>query len=197
MLNEKANKPMNQFNQYLKHKGHLERIYLSKSLINNKCPIVPSFFQKGLKNKEKELENKFKITNDNKVLFKKIINTANSKSKYNQIFNTPSKCPAFERKDKIQIRRFKNIINENYLFYKILRKTKSTLDNSKNEEDYLHSRNLDFANYRQFHRNVKITFKDRLFNKISKNFHNKNNQNENIRYKISLYKANNRMHSSL
>ena len=212
MLNEKANKPMNQFNQYLKHKGHLERIYLSKSLINNKCPIVPSFFQKGLKNKGKELENKFKITNDNKVLFKKIINTANSKSKYNQIFNTPSKCPAFERKDKIQIRRFKNIINENYLFYKILRKTKSTLDNSKNEEDYLHSRyykynicnnnsysnpNLDFATYRQFHRNVKITFKDRLFNKISKNFHNKNNQNENIRYKISLYKANNRMHSSL
>ena len=212
MLNEKANKPMNKFNQYLKHKGHLERLYLSKSLINNKCPMIPSFFKKGLKNKGNEIETQYKINNDNKMLLKKIINTVNSKSKYNKLNNIPSKCPAFERKDIIQVRKFKNIVDENYLFYKILRRTKSTLDNSKNEEDFFHSRyykynicrnnsisnpNLFFSSYRQFSKKVTITLKKQLFNRTVNNSCNKLNKNESKRYKIFLSGVNHKVNSSL
>ena len=45
MYNEIHSNPMNKFNQFMKHKGHLQRLYLSKSVINNKCPIIPSFFK--------------------------------------------------------------------------------------------------------------------------------------------------------
>ena len=212
MLIEKANKPMNIFNQYLKHKGHLERLYLSKSLINDKCPMIPSFFKKGLKNKGNEIENQFKITNDNKVLFKKITNTMNSKSKYNKLLNFPSKCPAFEKKDMIQIKRYKNIIDENHLFYKILRRTKSTLGNSKNEEDFFHSRyykynicrnnsisnpNLYFSDYKQFSKKVKISLKEQLFNKNINISSGKKNKNGAHKYRIFLSGANHKISSSL
>ena len=61
MYYSKDNNPMNKFNQYMKYKGHLERLYLSRSLINNKCPIIPSFLKRGLINKGLEIENSFKV----------------------------------------------------------------------------------------------------------------------------------------
>ena len=199
MLNEKANIPMNKFNQYLNHKGHLERIYLSKSLINNKCPKIPSFIKKGIRNKGLENEKKYVIKKDNNVMFKKLINVVNSKSKYSLLSNIPSKCPAFERKDKIQIKRFKNILKENNLFYKILKRTRSTYDNAKNEEDYLNSRyyknnicrnnsmsnsNINFVNYRQFSINVKNTLKDKIFNRTINYSDCKKNKSLNQKYRI-------------
>ena len=199
MLNEKANNPMNKFNQYLKHRGHLERIYLSKSLINNKCPKIPSFIKKGLINKGIENEKKFRIKNDNNVMYKKLIYVVNSKSKYNHLLNIPSKCPAFERKDKIQIKRFKNIIKENNLFYKILKRSRSTYDNIKIEEDYMNSRyyknnicknnsmsnpNINFVNYRQFSINLKNILKDKIFNRTINYSDCKKNKSINQKYRI-------------
>ena len=199
MLNEKANNPMNKFNQYLKHKGHLERIYLSKSIINNKCPKIPSFIKKGLINKGIENEKKFRIKNDNNVMYKKLIYVVNSKSKYNHLLNIPSKCPAFERKDKIQIKRFKNIIKENNLFYKILKRSRSTYDNIKIEEDYMNSRyyknnicknnsmsnpNINFVNYRQFSINLKNILKDKIFNRTINYSDCKKNKSINQKYRI-------------
>ena len=109
------------------------------------------------------------------------------------------------------MRKFRNIIDENYLFYKILRRTKSTLDNSKNEEDFFHSRyykynicrnnsisnpNLYFSNYRQFSKKVKITLKEQLFNRTLNNSYKRLNKNENQRYKIILSGVNQRLNSS-
>ena len=198
MYNDKEHYPMKKFNEYVKHKGHLERLYLSKSLINNKCPKIPSIFKKDIKNRNKGNENKLQINKDNQNFYKKLVHIVNANSKYNSIKNIPSKCPAFERKDKIQIKRYKSIINENYLFYKILTKTKSTLDIVKNEKDYLNSRyykynicknksssnpNIIFATYNQFNKNIKNAFKNKLlFNKTI-------NYNDNS---ISMIKKNKR-----
>ena len=184
MYNEIHSNPMNKFNQFMKHKGHLQRLYLSKSVINNKCPIIPSFFKNGKKNKGTEIETRFKRTSENNALLKKLINISYTKSKYSPYMNIPTKCPAFERKDKIQIKKFKNITNENYSFYKILKRSKSSFNNLKLEEDYLNSRyyknnicknkatlnpNLIFATYRQFYNNVKNIIRKKNINRTLNN----------------------------
>ena len=200
MLSEKYNNPMNRFNQYLKHKGHLERLYLSKSLINDKFPIIPSFFKNGVKNRGTILENKYKITNEHKSLFKRLKDVVNKQSKYSHSMNIPSKCPAFERKDKIQIKRFKNIIRENNSFYKILTRVKSSVDNTKNEEDYLHSRylkkniiknnisnpNLNFPKYRQYSKNMNHILREKSFNRTMYSPDIKKNRIQNKRFRITL-----------
>ena len=209
MYNRKESNAMNKYNEYMKHKGHLERLYLSKSLINNKCPMVPSFFKKEIKNKRIEVEYNYKINQENHNFYKKLIQVVKTNSKYGSLLKIPSKCPAFERKDKIQIKKFKNIINENLLFYKILKRSKSTLDNTKKEKDFLNSRyyknnisnnrsisnpNIKFATYRQFTNNIKKNLKRKLYiNKSINNFDNTYLYNKNKNKKINFpmtYKGN-------
>ena len=198
MYNGIHSNPMIKFNQFMKHKGHLQRLYLSKSIIDNKSPIIPSFLQKGIRNKGTEIERRFKINNDNNVLLNKLINIEHRKPKYKPYSRIPNKCPAFERKDEIQIKNFKNIINENYSFYKILKRSKSTFDSSKIEEDYLNSRyykynicknkstlnpNILFATYRQFDKNIKNALRKKC---INKNINMNKIKNHNKRYESNI-----------
>ena len=52
------------------------------------------------------------------------------------------KCPAFEKKEKIFIRRKNEIKKKNTNFFKSLLRTKSTYDNQKYRNDYLFSKYL-------------------------------------------------------
>jgi len=206
MYYSKDNNPMNKFNQYMKYKGHLERLYLSRSLINNKCPIIPSFLKRGLINKGLEIEKSFKVNNENNILYKHLMHILTSNSKYNPLLNIPAKCPAFQRKDKIQLKKYNSIIQENHSFYKILKKSKSTLDNTKIEKDFFNSRyyknnisknrvtsnpNLMFVTFKKFSNNCNEYIKHKYFNRTINNFDNikkKNltNHNKNIKINFSI-----------
>ena len=167
------NNPMNKFNKFINHKGHIERLYTSKSVIKNKSPLIPSFILKGIK--PKGLEKKFKISYENENLFKKLVEIFKTNSKYNRLKIKPAKCPAFERKGYFQIKKIKDIIHENNSFYKVLKRSKSTMNYSKIENDFLNSRyykknisknnvvhnpNLLFATYQEFNKNLKNRMKE-------------------------------------
>ena len=129
-----------------------------------------------------------------------------SNSKYNPLLNIPAKCPAFQRKDKIQLKKYNSIIQENHSFYKILKKSKSTLNNSKIEKDFFNSRyyknnisknrvtsnpNLMFVTFKKFNNNCNEYIKHKYFNRTVNNFDNikkKNltNHNKNIKINFSI-----------
>lgn len=171
------NNPMNKFNEFMKYKGHLERLYLSKSIINNKCPIIPSFFRK--KRKDIENENNLKLYSENHSLLNRIIRIVRAGSKYSPSKCVTTKCPAFERKDKILLKKIKNINEKNQTFYKAIKKSKSTLDINKSERDYFNSRyyknnicknkstsnpNLKFVTFQEFNKKCNKIIKQKIIN---------------------------------
>lgn len=187
MYYDKDNNPMNKFNQFEKYKGHIIRIALSKPIIDNKQPLIPSFFKNGVYNRGTKSEQKLKLRLENDNLFKRLVHAAKKNSQYSSL-NIPSKCPAFERKERIQLKKYRDIIERNHSFYKILKKSKSTFDVNKSEEDYFRTRyyknnisknrvinnpNLMFVSYRQFYKNIQNSINEKEKNNSLKNNKNK------------------------
>ena len=182
------NSQVNKFNLLMNHKGHLERLILSKSTLNNKRPLTPSFLKKRKKNvmdKEKQLI----IKQDNNVMYKKLYSILCHRSKYNSLENIPSKCPAFIKNQKLYLINQKKIKKENEHFGKILYRSKSTYNSNKINDDFVFNQYLK-ANISQskVQKNPNLRyitfdqFRKRIYNnKKNNSFHNKSNSSLSIK----------------
>ena len=174
---------VNKFNLLMVHKGHLERLILTKSTINNKRPLTPSFFKKRKKNgieREKELI----IKQDNNVMYKKLYSISCHKSKCSSVENIPRKCPAFIKNKKRYIINQKKINKENELFGKILYRSKSTYSSNKIDESFFYNQylksnisqskihknpNLKYITFGQFRKKIVNNMKNNSFYNNSNN----------------------------
>lgn len=164
-----GNSNMNKFEEFMQHKGHLERIALSKNCINNKEPMKPSFLKRKLINMGEKINLKFKISQENIALLHKLTEISKKNSKYAECLNVPSKCPAF---DKLNYNRYLKICetqNENKKMHKRLISARPAYLSCKYLTDYQNKKQLennikrkrneinpclDFVTSKQFNRNL-------------------------------------------
>ena len=164
-----GNTNMNRFERLMEHRGHLERLAQTKTVLNTKAPETPSFISKKMIEPGSRMERALKIKNDNANLYWRLKNIMNKTSPYNQINNIPSKCPAFELLSYHRLKKNKNIKKVNNKLHNRYVSAKSTYNPKKFENDYEYSKylqsnisqnrnyinpNLNFVSFKTFNKTL-------------------------------------------
>lgn len=92
-----SNKTCEKFDTFKTHKEHIERLYQTKSTIDNKAPKTPKFFQERAKKGAMELKRNRKIEYENRVLITKMKEIDYKPSPYSVSEVKPFECLAFNR----------------------------------------------------------------------------------------------------
>lgn len=181
-----GNTNMNRFERLMEHKGHLERLALTKTGINTKTPLTPSFIAKRYIDKGIRMERNMKIKYENKVIFNRMYDIQKHTSPYSACKNIPSKCPAYELFSYHRLKKWDDINFENNKLRKRFTYAKPTYSNQKQLQEYKYTQylennisqnrnrinpNLDFVSFEKFENNLK---KQR--EKSNKSNRNKNNK---------------------
>ena len=157
-----------EFSRFESHKKHLDRLLLTKSLIDNNGAKTPEFLSKRLSNKRVEKDYKAKISHENKVIFNKILEYTKKKSPYSQYQPNTYANKSVDYCSAFNIEQLKNRKEKSSLCNKILFTKpcyfKYINDSLKNIE--FMNPNLKFLDFQKFSHKLN---KELLLNKRVKN----------------------------
>jgi hypothetical protein len=111
---------------------HLERVITMKPVIDVEEPITPSFLKTRLAKKEMEEEKLSKIEYENRLMFRKILETNIHPGQYNLNVLAPEIYPAFKKKKNFRysdLKRQYDINKSNFDLYSRISTLKPTYDN--------------------------------------------------------------------
>lgn len=174
---------MNEWEQYNKHRQHLERLTQTKTMIDNKKPNKPSFLKNRKKKEEMKKERQSKIDYENRVLFNKMAELKVKPSPYTARCLLPTYCPALDRNSMHHNKymRFKTIKNDNEKLKKRFMSAKPTYLTNKILQEHNYkcnitkkhkNPNLQFTTFTGFQKNLKIRIERDLAD--AKDYINKN-----------------------
>ena len=164
-----GNTNMNRFERLMEHRGHLERLAQTKSVLNTKTPIIPSFISKKMVDPGSRMDRALKIKYENEIIYSRLKELLNKKSPYHPINTLPAKCPAYELLSYHRLKKNKNIRKENNKLHSRYMSAKPTYSTQKLNEDYSYSKylqgnisqnknyanpNLDFIGFQKFNKTL-------------------------------------------
>lgn len=115
-----SNEIINELNRLRNHREHLERLFLSKTVLNTSTPYTPKFLINNASNIQNERHRLMKISYENKILYNNMCFISSHQSPYSKRVSTPKYCPAFDyrRYDWVSRQKSQELLKEN----KILKK---------------------------------------------------------------------------